>query len=112
MRDYGFHIALDDLGSGFSALNTLAEIVPEFIKLDMSLIRGIDTNSVRKNLVRNIRAFADDLGVRVVAEGVETQGEYETVRDLGCHLVQGFYFARPAEPFVSELNNTAGAVSE
>lgn len=108
MRDYGFRIALDDLGSGFSALNTLAEIVPEFIKLDMALIRGIDTNAVRQNLVRNIRAFADDLGVQVVAEGVETRGEYEMVRELGCHLVQGYFFARPAMPFVRELDNTAG----
>lgn len=107
MRDHGFHIAIDDLGSGYSALNTLAEIVPEFIKFDMALIRGIDANPVRQNLVRNMRAFADDLGVKVVAEGVETRGEYETVRELGCHLIQGYYFARPAPPFVRELQASA-----
>jgi len=105
MRDHGFRIAIDDLGSGYSALNTLADIVPEYIKLDMALIRGIDTNPVRQNLVRNMRAFADDLGVKVVAEGVETKGEYHTVRELGCHLIQGYYFARPAEAFVRELEH-------
>jgi len=107
MRSHGFLIAIDDLGSGYSALNTLAEIEPDFIKFDMSLIRGIDTNPVRQNLVRNMRAFADDLGVKVVAEGVETRGEYETVRDIGCHLIQGYYFARPALPFVRELEASA-----
>lgn len=106
MRGHGFQIALDDLGSGYSALNTLAEITPEFIKFDMALIRGIDSNPVRQNLVRSMRIFADDLGVKVVAEGVETRAEFETVRDLGCHLVQGFYFARPAPPFVRELDGT------
>lgn len=107
MRGHGFLIAIDDLGSGYSALSTLAEIEPDFIKFDMSLIRGIDTNPVRENLVRNMRAFADDLGIQVVAEGVETRGEYETVRDIGCHLVQGYYFARPALPFVRELQASA-----
>ncbi len=107
MRGHGFLIAIDDLGSGYSALNTLAEIEPDFIKFDMSLIRGIDTNPVRANLVRNMRAFADDLGIQVVAEGVETRGEYETVRDIGCHLIQGYYFARPALPFVRELEASA-----
>ncbi|MFH2007204.1 MAG: EAL domain-containing protein [bacterium] len=107
LRGYGFKIAIDDLGSGYSALNTLAEVEPEFIKFDMALIRGIDTNPVRQNLIRNMRAFADDLQIQVVAEGVETKGEYETVRDLGCHLIQGYYFARPALPFVRDLEASA-----
>jgi len=107
MRSHGFLIAIDDLGSGYSALNTLAEIEPDFIKFDMALIRGIDTNPVRQNLVRNMRAFADDLGIKVVAEGVETRGEYETVRDLGCHLIQGYYFSKPALPFVRTLEASA-----
>jgi EAL domain-containing protein (putative c-di-GMP-specific phosphodiesterase class I) len=107
LRGHGFLIAIDDLGSGYSALNTLADIEPDFIKFDMALIRGIDTNPVRQNLVRNMRAFADDLGIQVVAEGVETRGEYETVRDIGCHLIQGYYFAKPALPFVRELEASA-----
>ncbi len=107
MRDHGFLIAIDDLGSGYSALNTLAEIEPDFIKFDMALIRGIDSNPVRQNLVRNMRAFADDLGIQVVAEGVETRPEYQTVRDLGCHLIQGYYFARPGPPFVRDLDASA-----
>lgn len=104
LRGMGFHIALDDLGSGYSALSTLAEVVPEFIKLDMALIRGIDQDNVRQNLVRNIRSFADDLDVKVVAEGVETQAEYATVCELGCHLIQGYYFGRPAPPFLRQLS--------
>jgi EAL domain-containing protein (putative c-di-GMP-specific phosphodiesterase class I) len=100
LRAFGARIAVDDLGSGYSALNLVAELSPNFIKLDMTLIRGIDESPVRQNLVRNMVAFASDLGAMVVAEGVETRAELETVAELGCHLVQGYYLAVPSPPFV------------
>jgi len=100
LRDFGAKIAIDDLGSGYSALNLVAELNPDFIKLDMTLIRGVDESPVRQNLLRNMVAFANDLGALVVAEGVETRGELEVLRDLGCQLVQGYYLSVPAPPFV------------
>jgi EAL domain-containing protein (putative c-di-GMP-specific phosphodiesterase class I) len=100
LREYGVRIAIDDLGSGYSALSLVAELDPDYIKLDMTLIRSIDESPVRQNLLRNMVSFATDLGAQVVAEGVETRPELETLRDLGCHFVQGYYLAVPSPPFV------------
>jgi EAL domain-containing protein (putative c-di-GMP-specific phosphodiesterase class I) len=103
LRDHEFVIAIDDLGSGYSALNTVAELEPEIIKLDMLLIRGIDNNRIRQDLVAKLVSFAETLGCKVVAEGIETQSQLETVRDLGCHLLQGFLLARPGPSFLTEI---------
>lgn len=103
LRSFGALVAIDDLGSGYSALNLVAELTPDFIKLDMTLIRTIDQSPVRQNLIRNMVAFAGDLKAQVVAEGVETREELETLRDLGCQLVQGFYLAVPSPPFVLNI---------
>jgi EAL domain-containing protein (putative c-di-GMP-specific phosphodiesterase class I) len=104
LRALGLRVAIDDLGSGYAALSAAAELDPEFIKFDMTLIRDIDQSPIRQNLVRNMVAFAVEAGAQVVAEGVETEAELNTVRDLGCHLVQGFLLARPAPPFVTEIS--------
>lgn len=103
LRGFGARIAVDDLGSGYSALNLVAELAPDFIKIDMTLIRGIDESPVRQNLIRNILAFASDMNATVVAEGVETRSELETLRNLGCHLVQGYYLAVPSPPFLTTI---------
>lgn len=106
LRAHGIRIAIDDLGSGYAALSAAAELDPDYIKFDMTLIRDIDQSPIRQNLVRNMVSFAVEAGAEVVAEGVETKEEFETVRELGCHYVQGYYFARPAPPFVTELSET------
>jgi EAL domain-containing protein (putative c-di-GMP-specific phosphodiesterase class I) len=103
LRDLGLRIAVDDLGSGYSSLSLVAELDPDYVKLDMTLIRDIDKNPVRQNLVRNIVSFAGDLKAWVVAEGVETRDELDTVRELGCQLVQGYYLAMPSPPFVKAI---------
>lgn len=103
LRSFGLRVAIDDLGSGYAALSAAAELDPEFIKFDMTLIREIDQSPIRQNLVRNMVAFAVEAGAEVVAEGVETEAELNTVRELGCHYVQGYLLARPAPPFVTEL---------
>jgi EAL domain-containing protein (putative c-di-GMP-specific phosphodiesterase class I) len=100
LRDFGVRVAIDDLGSGYSALSLVSELDPDYIKLDMTLIRSIDESPVRQNLLRNMVSFATDLGAKVVAEGVETRGELETLHELGCHFVQGYYLAVPSPPFV------------
>lgn len=94
-RAHGFQTAIDDFGEGFAGLNSLAEFQPDIIKLDMQLIRGIHTNPVRQSILRGILAVAEDLGISMVAEGIETLEEYRYLREQGIRLMQGFLFARP-----------------
>ena len=94
-RDAGFRFAVDDAGSGYAGLGSIANLEPDFIKLDMSLINCIDTNFIKQNLVETMVRFANEQGAMVIAEGVEREEEFATVRRLGVHLVQGFYLHRP-----------------
>jgi EAL domain-containing protein (putative c-di-GMP-specific phosphodiesterase class I) len=94
-REAGFRFAVDDAGSGYAGLGSIANLEPDFIKLDMSLINCIDTNFIKQNLVETMVKFARDHGAMVIAEGVERVEEFETVKALGVPLVQGFYLHRP-----------------
>jgi EAL domain-containing protein (putative c-di-GMP-specific phosphodiesterase class I)/GGDEF domain-containing protein len=94
-RDRGFRFAVDDAGSGYAGLGSIANLNPDYIKLDISLISNIDTNFLKQNLVETLVGFAENHGAMVVAEGVERQEEFETVRQIGVHLTQGFLFHRP-----------------
>ncbi len=96
-RDRGFRFAVDDAGSGYAGLGSIANLEPNFIKLDISLINGIDNNFIKQDLVATLVRFADDQGAMVIAEGVEYEGEYEMVKSLGVHLVQGFFLHRPQQ---------------
>ena len=100
-RDHGYRFAVDDAGSGYAGLGSIANLEPDFIKLDMSLINCIDQNFIKQNLVETMVRFANDQGAKVIAEGVERAEEYETVKGLGVHLVQGFFLHRPSENAVS-----------
>lgn len=91
-RARGFRFAVDDAGSGYAGLGSIANLEPDFIKLDISLISGIDGNFMKQNLVETMVQFANDHGIQVIAEGVEREDEYETVKRLGVHLTQGFLF--------------------
>src|SRR5687767_4539756 len=95
-REVGYRFAVDDAGSGYAGLGSIANLEPDFIKLDMSLINCIDTNFIKQNLVETMVRFANDMGAKVIAEGVERAEEYATVKSLGVHLVQGFYLHRPS----------------
>ncbi|HZF43089.1 MAG TPA: EAL domain-containing protein [Sphingomonadaceae bacterium] len=92
----GFQTALDDFGAGHAGLNLLARFQPNIIKLDMELVRGIDTSLPRRIIVGGIAGMCRSLGVTLVAEGVETEGELGALRDLGIRYIQGFLLARPA----------------
>jgi EAL domain-containing protein (putative c-di-GMP-specific phosphodiesterase class I)/GGDEF domain-containing protein len=94
-RDIGYRFAVDDAGSGYAGLGSIANLEPDFIKLDISLINAIDTNFIKQNLVQTMVRFANDHGAMVIAEGVERAEEFKTVQDLGVHLVQGFFLHRP-----------------
>lgn len=99
LRAIGFRIAVDDLGAGYAGLSSFAALEPEFTKLDMSLIRGAHSSSVKQRVIGSIVTLCRDLGSRVVAEGIETAEDRDTLAKLGCELMQGYYFAKPAPPF-------------
>lgn len=99
LRALGFRIAIDDLGAGYSGLSSLAQLEPEVVKLDMSLVRGIDSSATRQRVVRSMTALSHEMGMLVVAEGVETPAERDTLIGLGCDLLQGYLLAKPARAF-------------
>ncbi len=103
----GFTTALDDFGAGHSGLTLLARFQPDVVKLDMRLVRGIDSNSQRRIIVEAVVALCGRLGIRVVAEGVETRAELDAVRSTGIDLVQGFLLAKPAFEKLPEMTDTA-----
>ncbi|MDO8525649.1 MAG: EAL domain-containing response regulator [Candidatus Omnitrophota bacterium] len=94
-RSKGVKIAIDDVGEGYSSLNAIAELKPEFLKVDIALVRGMDKDSVKTNLVRLIAYLAKSIDSRVIAEGVETEDEYEKLLSIGVEYAQGYFFTRP-----------------
>lgn len=94
-RRRGFTTAIDDFGAGHSGLNLLAEFQPDLVKLDMALTRGIDSDRVRRAIVSGIVRVCDELGITIVAEGIETPAECLALQDLGIGLFQGYLFAKP-----------------
>jgi EAL domain-containing protein (putative c-di-GMP-specific phosphodiesterase class I) len=92
----GFKTAIDDFGAGYAGLGLLTQFQPDIVKLDMALIRDIDTDRVKRAIVRNTLSMLRDLDIEAVCEGIETVGEYDALRDLGVSLMQGYLLARPA----------------
>ncbi len=91
----GMATAIDDFGAGYSGLNLLASCHPEIVKIDRALIHGIDTSEVRQTIVHGFVDVCRKLGSEVIAEGVETREECETLQRMGIDLMQGYLFARP-----------------
>jgi EAL domain-containing protein (putative c-di-GMP-specific phosphodiesterase class I) len=99
LRALGFRLAVDDLGAGYAGLSYFARLKPDIVKIDMSLVRGIDTNEMQQRVMLSLATLSTGLGMEVVAEGVETVGERDAVLRLGCGLVQGYCLARPGPPY-------------
>jgi EAL domain-containing protein (putative c-di-GMP-specific phosphodiesterase class I) len=97
LRRLGFRLAVDDLGAGYAGLTSFAALNPHVVKLDMSLVRGADTEPVKQRLIGAMTSLCKEFGIMVVAEGIETVGERDTVVRLGCDLLQGFLLGRPME---------------
>ncbi len=95
----GAHLAVDDMGAGYSGLRQITSVRPDYLKLDRSLISGIDGDSERAALVGALAGYSSQVGSMLVAEGVETEAELAVVQSLGVPLVQGYYFSRPAGPW-------------
>ena len=99
LREMGFRIAIDDLGAGYAGLTSFATLEPEIVKLDMSLIRDVHKMPMKQKLIGSMTELCKDMGMMVVAEGIESAEECDTLVELGCDLFQGYYIAKPAKPF-------------
>ncbi|MBT2323336.1 EAL domain-containing protein [Variovorax paradoxus] len=95
-KRYGFTSAIDDFGSAYAGFELLAAFQPDAVKIDMSLVRDIHIDPVRLTIVKGFVATCGELGIKVIAEGVEVPEEVRELRALGVDLFQGFLFARPA----------------
>jgi EAL domain-containing protein (putative c-di-GMP-specific phosphodiesterase class I) len=95
-REMGFGTALDDFGAGHAGLSLLARFQPDIIKLDMELVRGLDASLPRRVIVDGIARMCRELGITLIAEGVETDPELRALRDIGIRYIQGYLLARPA----------------
>ncbi|WP_199799922.1 EAL domain-containing protein [Aurantiacibacter arachoides] len=108
-RSMGFKTAIDDFGAGYAGLGLLSKFQPDIVKLDMDLVRGIDTDRAKRTIVRHTLAMLREFNIEPVCEGIETVGEYDALRDLGVSLLQGYLLAKPAIaalPSVSWVNPT------
>lgn len=94
---HGYQVAVDDVGSGYSNLRLIAEVKPDYIKVDMSLVQGIDQDTTKQALLETLVSLAGKVSASTVAEGVETADELRTLADLGVDHVQGYFLARPGE---------------
>ena len=101
-RNAGFQLALDDVGSGYNSLNRLVEVQPDFVKVDMKLIRGVHQDRFKSCVTQKLLELSREVGVRTIAEGIETLDEWNWACDNGADMGQGFYFARPG-PDLAEV---------
>jgi EAL domain-containing protein (putative c-di-GMP-specific phosphodiesterase class I)/CheY-like chemotaxis protein len=99
LREMGFRIALDDLGAGYAGLTSFTSLEPEFVKLDISLVRDIHDNRTKQKIVSAMVSLCHDMGKQIIAEGVEAREEHEVLVSLGCDLLQGYFFGRPGSSF-------------
>jgi EAL domain-containing protein (putative c-di-GMP-specific phosphodiesterase class I) len=111
LRSLGIRVAVDDVGSGFSSFRHVTRVNPDILKLDRTLVCGIDDDPVRQSLASAIVSFARDVGATVVSEGIESESELCCLKDLAVGCGQGFHLARPSlgaiETHVGELSAVA-----
>ncbi len=93
----GFQAAVDDIGAGYSALEKVAHLNPHYLKFDMQLVRDIDASYIRREMARALKIFADKMDSKIIAEGIEREGERQACVDLGIHYGQGYLLGRPGE---------------
>jgi EAL domain-containing protein (putative c-di-GMP-specific phosphodiesterase class I) len=109
LKEMGVRLAIDDFGTGYSSLAYLRSFPIDIVKIDQSFVEALDEGEQAVALVGSIISIADVLGLNTIAEGVETVTQFETLRRLGCQVVQGHYFsrARPAQELVGFLGEPA-----
>jgi len=99
LRELGFRLAVDDLGAGYAGLASFASIEPDVVKLDMSLVRGVDVSPLKQSVIRSVVKLAEELGILVISEGIELPSERDALALLGCYLFQGYLFGKPERGF-------------
>lgn len=99
IREQGYRLAVDDLGEGYSGLNSLVSLLPDFVKIDMCLIQGVHRAPMKQDIIGAIVAMAKRSGITVIAEGIECIEERDTLQKLGVDLFQGFLFSKPKKAF-------------
>lgn len=104
-RRMGFKVALDDLGAGYSGLRHWSELRPDFVKIDRHFTQGVDRDPAKQQFLQSIVQISRDLGCQVIAEGVETAGEYRTLLGLDCPFVQGYLFCHPTARPATVMNH-------
>ncbi len=95
LESSGFSVAIDDVGAGYSTLHTIAELRPTYLKYDMALIRDINKHAIKRDLLESLVPFAKKINSTIIAEGIETKGEFEVLKEIGIEYGQGFFFAKP-----------------
>ncbi|MDN2711427.1 EAL domain-containing protein [Janthinobacterium sp. SUN118] len=108
-RRFGFQTAIDDFGAGYAGLNLLAEYQPDIVKIDMDLVRNIDTSPPRQAIVRAVAGLCRELGIRVLAEGIETRAERDFLASCGISLMQGYWFSQPVFQGLGQIPEAAWA---
>ena len=98
LRKKGFRIEMDDFGSGYSSLNMITSLPIDILKIDMSFIRNMEKDERNMKLVELVIDIAKFLNVPTVAEGVETDSQLNTLKQMGCGIIQGYYFSKPVPP--------------
>lgn len=98
LRRKGFRIEMDDFGSGYSSLNMITSLPIDILKIDMSFIRNMEKDERNMKLVELVTDIARFLNVPTVAEGVETESQLNTLKKMGCQIIQGYYFSKPVAP--------------
>lgn len=94
-REHGFLTAIDDFGEGYAGLNLLADFQPDILKIDMKLVRNIHQDRIKRALFAAVQRAAEELDIKLVAEGIETIDEYRYLKDNGVEYMQGYYFQKP-----------------
>jgi EAL domain-containing protein (putative c-di-GMP-specific phosphodiesterase class I) len=113
LRSRGVRIAIDDAGSGYASLRHILNIRPDIIKLDIALVRGIDSDPARQALAVALVSFRKDIEAVLVAEGIETQSELEVLVQLGLQHGQGYHLGRPGDlPLCASAPNAMGAFTQ
>ena len=115
LREYkrcGFKTAIDDFGAGYAGMKLLADFQPDLIKIDMDLIRNIQADRARQAIVRSLVRLCEEMGIQVIAEGIETPAERDWLHDSGIHLMQGYLFAKPAFRSVAAVAPAAYAMAQ
>ena len=98
-KEQGYLVALDDFGSAYAGLERLLSTKPDFVKFDISMIRNVNNDKIKQSLLRHMVDFCKEYSIRTIAEGIETEEEITTLKELGIDMGQGFYYSKPVDNF-------------